>query len=58
MCSTLALDIICCDELTGRQLFGFDPSSYYRDVLVLFAFIAGFGVLLIGVVWFKLKEKR
>ena len=44
--------------LTGRQLFGFDPNSYYRDVLVLFAFIAGFGIAVIGVVWWKLKEKR
>jgi len=41
-----------------KTLFGFDPTSYYRDVLVLFAFIAGFAVILIGVVWFKLREKR
>ena len=44
--------------LTAHQLFGFNPDSYYRDVLVLFAFIAGFGIILIGVVWLKLKEKR
>ncbi|KAG8217094.1 hypothetical protein J3R82DRAFT_5121 [Butyriboletus roseoflavus] len=45
-------------ELIMEMLFGFDPTSYYRDVLVLFAFIAGFGIILIGVVWLKLKEKR
>jgi len=44
--------------LIMEMLFGFDPNSYYRDVLVLFAFIAGFGIILIGVVWVKLKEKR
>ncbi|KAF8437588.1 ABC transporter [Boletus edulis BED1] len=35
-------------SLILSTLFGFDPSGYYRDVLVLFAFIAGLG----------LKEKR
>ncbi|KAH0830148.1 ABC-2 type transporter-domain-containing protein [Lanmaoa asiatica] len=45
-------------SLIMQMLFGFDPSSYYRDVLVLFGFIAGFGIILIGVVWLKLKEKR
>ncbi|KAI6046690.1 hypothetical protein EDC04DRAFT_2626574 [Pisolithus marmoratus] len=39
-----------------QMLFGFDLNSYYRDVLVLFAFIAGFGLLLIGVVWYKVRE--
>lgn len=45
-------------HLRPAKLFGFDLSSYYRDVLVLFAFNAGFGILLIAVVWLKLKEKR
>ncbi|KAI6125259.1 ABC-2 type transporter-domain-containing protein [Pisolithus croceorrhizus] len=39
-------------------LFGFDPNAYYRDVLVLFAFIAGLGVLVIGMVWYKVREQR
>ncbi|KAK4684731.1 hypothetical protein P7C73_g5437, partial [Tremellales sp. Uapishka_1] len=41
-----------------QTLFGFDLGNYYRDVLVLFAFIAGFAVLLVGVVIFVLREKR
>lgn len=41
-----------------QLLFGFDLSSYYRDVLVLFAFIAGLGLLVIGVVWYKVREQR
>jgi len=40
------------------QLFGFGVDNYYRDVLVLFAFIAGFGLGVIAVVWFKVREKR
>lgn len=39
-------------------LFGFDPNAYYRDVLVLFAFIAGLGLLVIGMVWYKVREQR
>jgi hypothetical protein len=39
-------------------LFGFGLGHYYRNVLVLFAFIAGYGALLVGVVWFWLKESR
>lgn len=39
-------------------LFGFDIDNYYRDVLVLFAFIAGYGGLLVLAVWFLLKETR
>ncbi|KAF8531632.1 ABC-2 type transporter-domain-containing protein [Gautieria morchelliformis] len=39
-------------------LFGFGANSYYRDVLVLFAFIAGFGLMVIFVVWFKVRERR
>jgi len=33
-------------------------NNYYRDVLVLFAFIAGFGIAVIAVVWFKVRERR
>ena len=40
------------------QLFGFGANSYYRDVLVLFAFIAGFGLGVIFVVWAKVRERR
>lgn len=42
----------------GPQLFGFGANNYYRDVLVLFAFIAGFGISVILVVWFKVRERR
>ncbi|KIJ63345.1 hypothetical protein HYDPIDRAFT_41184 [Hydnomerulius pinastri MD-312] len=44
--------------LIMQLLFGFGLNNYYRDVLVSFAFIAGFGVLVIGVVWLKVREKR
>jgi hypothetical protein len=40
------------------KLFGFDANDYYRDVLVLFAFIAGFGVSVIAVVWVWVRESR
>ena len=42
------------------QVFGFGASSYYRDsdVLALFAFIAGFGLGVIFVVWVKVRERR
>jgi hypothetical protein len=39
-------------------LFGFDMAHYYRNVLVLFAFIAGFGLFLILAVILFLREKR
>ncbi|KAI9508809.1 hypothetical protein F5148DRAFT_1351131 [Russula earlei] len=39
-------------------LFGFDAQNYYRDVLVLFAFIAGFGVGVVVVVWIWVRETR
>jgi ABC-type multidrug transport system ATPase subunit/ABC-type multidrug transport system permease subunit len=45
-------------SLIMNLLFGFGENNYYRDVLVLFAFIAGFGVLVIGVVWLKVRERR
>ncbi|GAA5976278.1 hypothetical protein JCM5350_001403 [Sporobolomyces pararoseus] len=41
-----------------ETLFGFKFSAYYRDVLVLFGFIAGFAVLVVGSVVFKLRELR
>jgi hypothetical protein len=40
------------------QLFGFKDNAYYRDVLVLFAFIAGFGVMVIATVWLRVRERR
>ncbi|KAF8061676.1 hypothetical protein FPV67DRAFT_1509891 [Lyophyllum atratum] len=45
-------------SLIMNTLFGFGANNYYRDVLVLFAFIAGFGVGVIGIVWLKVKERR
>lgn len=45
-------------SLIMNLLFGFGANNYYRDVLVLFAFIAGFGVGVIGVVWLKVRERR
>jgi hypothetical protein len=39
-----------------KQLFGFTPNYYYRDVLVLFAFIAGFSVGVVAVVWIWVRE--
>lgn len=40
------------------QLFGFGQNNYYRDVLVLFAYIAGFAVSVIFIVWLKVREHR
>jgi len=45
-------------SLIMHLLFGFDENSYYRDVLVLFAFITGFGVSLVAVVWIWVRETR
>lgn len=45
-------------SLIMQLLFGFGVNNYYRDVLVLFAFIAGFGCLTIIVVWAKVRERR
>ncbi|THG98054.1 hypothetical protein EW026_g4064 [Hermanssonia centrifuga] len=45
-------------SLIMNLLFGFGSNNYYRDVLALFAFIAGFGLGVIGVVWFKVRERR
>ncbi|GAA5870310.1 hypothetical protein JCM8547_006599 [Rhodosporidiobolus lusitaniae] len=41
-----------------NQLFGFESGAYYRDVLVLFGYICGFGLLLVGAVLLKLRELR
>jgi hypothetical protein len=40
------------------QLFGFGAHSYYRDVLVLVGFVLGFGAMVIGVVWLRVRERR
>ncbi|KAL0947638.1 hypothetical protein HGRIS_013726 [Hohenbuehelia grisea] len=45
-------------SLIMNTLFGFGANNYYRDVLVLFAFIAGFGLGVIGVVMVKVRERR
>jgi len=45
-------------SLIMKTLFGFRDNSYYRDVLVLFGFIAAFGLSVIGMVWFKVRERR
>ncbi|THH31853.1 hypothetical protein EUX98_g2335 [Antrodiella citrinella] len=45
-------------SLIMNLLFGFGANNYYRDVLVLFAFIAGFGLGVIGVVWLRVRERR
>ncbi|CCM05760.1 uncharacterized protein FIBRA_07993 [Fibroporia radiculosa] len=45
-------------SLIMETLFGFGVDNYYRDVLVLFAFIAGFGLLVVGAVWLKVRERR
>ncbi|KAF9484945.1 hypothetical protein BDN70DRAFT_871937 [Pholiota conissans] len=45
-------------SLIMNLLFGFEDNNYYRDVLVLVAFILGFGFGVIAVVWFKVRERR
>ncbi|KZO95147.1 hypothetical protein CALVIDRAFT_555853 [Calocera viscosa TUFC12733] len=45
-------------QLIMNLLFGFGDGNYYRDVLVLFAFIGAFGIALVGAVWFRLRETR
>jgi len=39
-------------------IFGFKPDAYYRDVLVLFAFLMGFALALVTTVVVKLRELR
>ncbi|KAG9036166.1 hypothetical protein FRB95_009740 [Tulasnella sp. JGI-2019a] len=45
-------------QLIMNLLFGFGANNYYRDVLVLFGFVAGFGVLLVLSVGLLLRERR
>ncbi|KAI0345048.1 hypothetical protein BDW22DRAFT_1353889 [Trametopsis cervina] len=45
-------------SLIMTLLFGFGANNYYRDVLVQFAFIAGFGIGVILVVYLKVRERR
>jgi len=45
-------------SLIMTLLFGFGVNNYYRDVLVLFGYIAAFGLSVIGVVWVKVREIR
>jgi len=45
-------------SLIMQLLFGFGVDNYYRDVLVLFAYIAGFACLTIVTVWAKVREQR
>ena len=45
-------------ELILNTLFGFDPTAFYRDVLVLFGFIAGLSIIVVGTVYYKLRELR
>lgn len=40
------------------SLFGFGEGNYYRNVLVLFAWIAGFLAMLVLTVVYFLREKR
>ncbi|KAI9433892.1 hypothetical protein H4582DRAFT_2112687 [Lactarius indigo] len=44
--------------LIMNVLFGFDGNNYYRDVLVLFAFIVGFAASVLTVVWIWVRETR
>ncbi|KIJ30315.1 hypothetical protein M422DRAFT_187276 [Sphaerobolus stellatus SS14] len=45
-------------SLIMNLLFGFGSNNYYRDVLVLFAFVAGFVLMVLFAVWFKVRERR
>ncbi|GAA5980169.1 hypothetical protein JCM11641_006936 [Rhodosporidiobolus odoratus] len=45
-------------EVIMETLFGFEMGAYYRDVLVLFGFICGFALLLVGTVLIRLRELR
>ncbi|KAF8810062.1 hypothetical protein BYT27DRAFT_7135337 [Phlegmacium glaucopus] len=39
-------------------LFGFELNNYYRDILVMVGFILGFGIAVIAVVWFTVRERK
>ncbi|WRT67810.1 uncharacterized protein IL334_004784 [Kwoniella shivajii] len=45
-------------QIIMQTLFGFGMDNYYRDVLILFAFIAGFTLLLVFIVVYILRERR
>jgi ABC-type multidrug transport system ATPase subunit len=44
--------------LIMNLLFGFDEKNYYRDVLVLCAYILGFAASVLAVVWIWVRETR
>lgn len=52
----VSLDVAA--TLIMETLFGFNVRNYYRNVLVLFGWIAGFGLLLVATVFWVLREKR
>jgi len=39
-------------------LFAFEVGNYYRDILIMVGFILGFGIGVVGVVWFTVRERR
>ncbi|KAG0148836.1 hypothetical protein CROQUDRAFT_379944 [Cronartium quercuum f. sp. fusiforme G11] len=41
-----------------EMLFGFEPNAFWRDVIVLFGFIAGLTFLLVLAVYYKLRQTR
>ncbi|KAI9452949.1 hypothetical protein BJY52DRAFT_1291187 [Lactarius psammicola] len=45
-------------SLIMNILFGFDEDNYYRDVLVLCAFIIGFAASVLAIVWIWVRETR
>ncbi|CAE6528385.1 unnamed protein product [Rhizoctonia solani] len=45
-------------SLIMELLFGFGENNYYRDVLILFAWIAGLGAGVVGMVYWRLREVR
>ncbi|KAK4705330.1 hypothetical protein P7C70_g872, partial [Phenoliferia sp. Uapishka_3] len=45
-------------ELIMDVLFGFKSNAYYRNVLVLFGFVGGFALILVGTVVYRLREMR
>ncbi|CUA70561.1 putative ATP-dependent permease [Rhizoctonia solani] len=45
-------------SLIMELLFGFGGNNYYRDVLILFAWIVGLGAGVVGMVYWRLREVR
>jgi hypothetical protein len=37
--------------------FTFNTNTFYRDAMALFGFDAAFAVMVVVVVWFKVREK-